>query len=93
MILAILIRSVSTLVTVFSLLIIARALISWIHPSGYSKLYHDIEGTLDLLTDPLVAPIRRVMPTLGPFDLSPIVALILLQIVGSLVVQLLAGIR
>ena len=88
----ILIRTISTLVTVFTWLIIIRAVLSFIHPSGYNRLYQDVVGTLDMLTEPLVAPIRGVMPTVGMFDFSPLIALLLLQVVGNLVVQLLAGI-
>jgi YggT family protein len=89
----VLIRSVSTLITVFTWLIIIRALLSFIRPSGYNRLYQDVVGTLDMLTEPIVAPIRNVVPTVGMFDFSPLIALILLQIVGSLLVQLLASIR
>ncbi len=88
----ILIRTVSTLVTVFTWMIIIRAVLSFIRPSGYNRLYQDVVGTLDVLTEPLVAPIRRVVPTVGMFDFSPLIALLLLQVVGNLVVQLLAGI-
>jgi YggT family protein len=89
----ILIRTVATLVTVFTWMIIIRALLSFIRPSGYNRLYQDVVGTLDVLTEPLVAPIRGVVPLVGMFDFSPLIALILLQVVGNLVVQLLAGIR
>ncbi len=88
----ILIRTVSTLVAVFTWMIIIRAVLSFIRPSGYNRLYQDVVGTLDVLTEPLVAPIRRVVPTVGMFDFSPLIALLLLQVVGNLVVQLLAGI-
>jgi YggT family protein len=88
----ILIRTISTLVTVFTWMIIIRAVLSFIRPSGYSRLYQDVVGTLDMLTEPLVAPIRGVVPTVGMFDFSPLIALILLQVVGNLLVQLLAGI-
>ncbi len=93
MITVVLIRTVSTLVTVFTWMIIIRAVLSFIHPSGYNRLYQDVVGTLDMLTEPLVAPIRGVVPMAGMFDFSPLIALLLLQVVGNLLVQLLAGIR
>jgi YggT family protein len=89
----VLIRTVSTLVNVFTWLIIIRALLSFVRPSGYNRLYQDVVGTLDMLTEPVVAPIRNVVPMVGMFDFSPLIALILLQVVGSLLVQLLAGFR
>jgi len=89
----VLIRTISTLVTVFTWLIIIRALLSWVRPSGYNRIYQDIIGTLDMLTEPIIAPIRGVVPMMGAFDLSPLIALILLRVVGSLLVGVLAGIR
>ena len=87
-----LVQALDTLFTVFFWLIIIRAVLSFIRPSGYNRLYQDVVGTLDVLTEPLVAPIRRVVPTVGMFDFSPLIALLLLQVVCNLVVQLLAGI-
>jgi YggT family protein len=39
------------------------------------------------LTEPIIAPIRQVMPSLGMFDLSPIVALLLIRLIGQLITQ------
>jgi YggT family protein len=43
------------------------------------------------LTEPICAPLRRVIPFVGPLDLSPMVAMILVQLVGGLVIQVLAN--
>jgi YggT family protein len=40
------------------------------------------------ITEPIVGPIRRVLPPVGGFDLSPILAIILVQILGSFLAQL-----
>lgn len=42
-------------------------------------------------SEPLLRPFRRVLPQLGPLDLSPIVALFVLQLVGRVVVSLIRG--
>jgi len=55
-------------------LVIIYVLLSLINP--HAPLF----PTFDLLTRPLLAPIRRVLPLLGGFDLSPIVFLIVVQI-------------
>lgn len=75
---------------VLTFFIIARALLSWFRPQGYNKLYHDIERGLELLTDPVMDPIRRVLPPVGPgIDFTPLVAIFLLSIIESLTLMLL----
>lgn len=71
------------LFTVLTIAIIGRALLSWIDPGfryGISQMLVD-------LTEPIIGPIRRVVPPLGGMiDLSPIIALVLLQVVRSVVI-------
>lgn len=50
--------------------------------------FHSIRRFLDNLVQPLLDPIRRLLPPAGPMDFSPIVLLILLQVIG----RVLAGI-
>lgn len=45
--------------------------------------FHPVRRILDAIVQPLLAPIRRFMPQTGMFDLSPIVLLILVQLIGS----------
>ncbi|MEJ5200132.1 MAG: YggT family protein [Anaerolineae bacterium] len=45
------------------------------------------------IISPIVEPIRRMIPPLGGLDLSPIIALILLQVVQRLLISVLAGFR
>lgn len=56
------------------ILVIGFAILSWVQPGSYAY------GVLGRLTEPLLAPLRRVIPTLGGVDLSALVLLILLQI-------------
>ena len=42
--------------------------------------YHPVIGLLDQLLNPLLGPLRKTLPTLGPLDFSPIVALLLLSL-------------
>jgi YggT family protein len=68
-------RLVRLLLVVYMVLIIATVIVSWIGQS----VRHPIIPLLFQLTDPVLAPIRRVLPDLGGFDLSPLVALIGIQ--------------
>jgi YggT family protein len=83
-----LIGLVSDLVQLLSLLIIVRAVLSWI--PGLDSA-HPVIRFIMRVTDPILEPIRRVIPPLGGFDLSPIIALLLVQFVGKLVIQLLVS--
>jgi len=70
----------------FNLLVIAvfiRVLLSWFNMDPRSPLIQ----ALNSITEPILDPIRRIMPRLGMFDLSPIVALILLQVVSRVLQQ------
>lgn len=78
---------VTVIVTIFnflSLLIIADALLSFILPP-----YHPVREALGRILQPLYAPIRRILPTMGMMDFSPIVLLLLLQVLERLIISLL----
>jgi YggT family protein len=63
--------------------ILIRALMSWVMPgegSGLSRILVDI-------TEPILAPIRRILPPLGGLDLSPLVAIILINVLSNLLVH------
>ncbi|MHB1295380.1 MAG: YggT family protein [Anaerolineae bacterium] len=81
------INLISILARVLNLLILARVLLSWIPMSRGNQLVEIIYA----LTEPILGPIRRVLPSLGGLDLSPIVALLLLEVVRTLLVRLLIG--
>jgi YggT family protein len=84
-------QAADTLFTIFFWLILIRAVLSWIRPSGYGKFWADLNRTLYALTEPVLAPIRNVVPGGGMgLDWSPLIALFLLQVVRGIVVGLLA---
>jgi uncharacterized protein YggT (Ycf19 family) len=86
---------VEALFLVYSLLIIAYIVLGLFFSFGarpaYSPTFDSIFKFLRDVSEPLLAPFRRIIPTLGPLDLSPIVALIALRIVGAIVVGLIEG--
>lgn len=76
------------LFTLLTLAIIARALISWVPVDPYNPAVR----FLDQITEPIMAPLRRVIPPIGgAIDITPIVALVLLQILQALVHNALVG--
>jgi YggT family protein len=71
---------------VFTLLIVAifiRAILSWFSIDPRSPLVQ----ALNAVTEPILDPIRRIMPRLGMLDLSPMVAIIVLGVMQSAVVS------
>ena len=78
------------LIQAMTIAIIARIVVSWVVLLVGSLrwlLYHPVVQALDAVTDPILAPIRSVMPSLGGFDLSPMIAILLLQLIGRAVAQ------
>lgn len=65
--------------------VLLRVLFSYIQPSPYNPLVRFIYA----ITEPILAPIRRVIPPLGMFDITPMVALIILAIIQRLLLSLL----
>jgi YggT family protein len=59
------------------LAILARVLISWVDPTGSNR----VSQILHEITEPILGPIRSVVPSLGMFDISPIIAMLLLNVI------------
>lgn len=72
------------LIDFYELLIIAYVLLSWFRPSG--ALY-DIYRALGSITEPWLGVFRRVIPPLGMVDISPIIAIIALQLIQRLLLR------
>jgi YggT family protein len=72
-----------------TLAIIGRALLSWF-PMGPRNPFYPLAVILHQVTEPILAPLRRVIPTIGMIDISPIVALLLLNLMQGLLSAALA---
>jgi YggT family protein len=64
------------LLSAYSLLILIRALISWFAPNPHNRLYI----LLIKATEPVLAPLRRIIPVSG-IDFSPLIAILLIDLV------------
>jgi YggT family protein len=67
---------------VFIFTIIVQAILSWINPHSYNP----ITSLLYSLNQPLLRPAQRILPDLGGLDLSPLLVLLVLQLLLMLVV-------
>lgn len=69
------------LIQVLTLAIIVRSLMSW-----FPNALHSPVGRFILqATEPVLSPLRRILPTIGMIDITPMVAVIVLQIVAAAV--------
>ncbi|HEX7975685.1 MAG TPA: YggT family protein [Anaerolineales bacterium] len=60
--------------------------------SYFMSPFHPLRQALDRIVEPMLAPVRRIMPQTGMLDFSPLVLLILLQIVEWIIIQILVSI-
>ena len=80
---------ISVLFELLSLLIILRAFLSFVRLDPY----HPIIRFINQMTDPILEPLRRVIPPLGMIDITPVIALILLQVIEQLLASVPAHTR
>lgn len=77
------------LIEVYSWLIIISALMSWVPIMSRSQnsLLSDISEVLRKITEPYLQLFRKFMPSFGGVDFSPVIALLVLQIVKDLILK------
>lgn len=80
-------RLIADVVQVLTLLIIVRAVLTWIPSVDYG---HPVIRAIVGITDPMLLPIRRLIPPLGGIDITPIVALLLIQFVGKMLIAVIS---
>ena len=66
-----------------TLLMLAYAILSWV-----AKPWNQIRLFVDRISEPLLAPIRRVVPLVGLVDISPLVLILLVQLIARVSVSI-----
>jgi len=84
-----LIGLVQFLFELYSFILLARVLLSWFQVDPY----HPLVRALFQLTEPVLEPIRRLLPSAGMLDFSPIVAFIAIRLVETVVINILLSLR
>ncbi|NOY63606.1 MAG: YggT family protein [Gammaproteobacteria bacterium] len=79
---------IALLLNVFLIAIIIQVILSWVGPGAHNPM----TSLLYTLTTPVLRPAQRIIPAIGGFDLSPIVALLAIQLLKILVVAPIADI-
>ncbi len=78
------IRMINIAVRLLTLLVFLYSLLSF-----FLSPYHPVRETLAKVVEPMLVPIRRAMPPTGGIDLSPLILIIVIQILGAILVALL----
>ena len=81
---ALLVLFINALAQLLVLLVIVSVILSY-----FMDPYHLIRRSIDSVVQPLLNPIRRVVPLIGVLDLSPLILIILIQVVANLLIRLL----
>jgi YggT family protein len=83
-----LIRLIGAVQFILILMVLISVILSY-----FMDPYHPIRRFLDRIVQPMLAPIRRVVPLVGMLDFSPLVLIILIQLIGNLLTRLLYSLR
>jgi YggT family protein len=85
-VIAFLIYFIGIFAQIVTFLIFARVILSWI-PTQSNRLTEFIIGA----TEPIMAPMRKIIPNIGPIDISPIVTLFLIGFVSDILIYFLTS--
>ena len=75
---------ISALAQLLILLVIVSVILSY-----FMDPYHPVRRSIDSVVEPMLAPIRRVVPLIGMLDLSPLILIILIQVISNILIRIL----
>ena len=88
--LAVLLEIVAYLLGALTWVIIIQAILSWLVAFNVINTYNDfvrqVLYALNVITEPIYRPIRRILPDFGALDISPLVLLLILYILNNIVI-------
>jgi YggT family protein len=74
---------INILTQLLTLLVFVYILSIWVFPP-----FHSFRQTLANIVEPMLAPIRRVIPPIGMFDFSPFIFMIIVQVLATILIGL-----
>ena len=81
---SILVSAIILIRNILELLVIVSVILSY-----FIDRYHPVRRWVDAIVDPMLNPIRRVVPLIGMLDISPIIFIVLIRIISNLIIKLL----
>ncbi len=82
--LVIIAKLISILANAIVLLVIVQVVLSY-----FTSPFNPVRRTIDQIVEPMLAPIRKVVPLVGMFDFSPLILIILVQVLATILINLL----
>ena len=76
-------RLIRSIFLIYELILLARVVFSWLPPHTRQNQFY---GFVFEVTEPLLAPVRRYLPTFGGMDFSPLVVFFGLHILRSIII-------
>jgi YggT family protein len=83
-----LIQLIGAIQFILVLMILVSVILSY-----FMAPYHPVRRFLDRIVEPMLAPIRRIVPLVGMLDFSPLILIVLIQLIGNLLTRLLYSLR
>jgi YggT family protein len=83
-VLVIIAKLISVLANAIVLLVIVQVALSY-----FMSPFHPVRRTIDRIVEPMLVPIREVVPLVGMFDFSPLILIVLVQVLATVVINLL----
>ena len=80
---------ISLLLNALYILILARIIFSFVRVSPYHPTWGPIYRFVYETTEPLLAPVRSILPPMGGLDFSPLIVLLLARFLGQLILSVL----
>jgi len=80
-------RIINYIVQLVTLVVIVKVFLSY-----FMSPYHPLRYNLDRIVDPLLNPIRKIIPSIGMLDLSPIILIVIVQLLGRIIISILYSI-
>jgi YggT family protein len=84
-VLVIIAKLISFLANAIVLLVIVQVILSY-----FMSPFHPVRRMIDQIVEPMLVPIRKVVPLVGMFDFSPLILIILVQVLATVLINLLA---
>jgi YggT family protein len=87
-VIGLLVQLISAIQFILVLMVLVSVILSY-----FMDPYHPVRRFLDSIVEPMLAPIRRIVPLVGMLDFSPLVLIVLIQLIGNLLTRLISSLR
>jgi YggT family protein len=87
-VIGLLIQLINAIQFILVLMVLVSVILSY-----FMDPYHPVRRFLDSIVEPMLAPIRRIVPLVGMLDFSPLILIVLIQLIGNLLTRLLYSLR